>query len=59
MARHRISERYNIPLEQVAAMTTEELLAVTHDKPLSEAAAGALRGDPAPLFASFSKPPES
>lgn len=54
MARHRISERFNIPLEQVAAMTTEELVAATGDQTLAEAASGALRSDPGPLFRSFS-----
>ena len=54
MARRRISEKYNIPIEQVASMTGEELLRVTGDKLLSEAAAGTLRSDPAPLFKSFS-----
>jgi hypothetical protein len=54
MARRRISEKYNIPMEQVASMTAEELLRVTGDKLLSEAAAGTLRADPAPLFRSFS-----
>lgn len=55
MARRRISERHNIPMEQVAGMTGEELLRLTGDKLLSEAAAGTLRSDPAPLFASFSR----
>lgn len=54
MARRRISERYNIPMEQVASMTAEELLRVTGDRLLSDAAAGTLRADPAPLFRSFS-----
>lgn len=53
MARHRVSERFNIPLEQVAAMTAEQLLALTGDRTLSEAAAGTLKSDPAPLFRSF------
>lgn len=53
MARHRISERFNIPLEQVAAMTAGELLALTGDRTLADAAAGALKTDPAPLFRSF------
>lgn len=54
MASRRISERFNIPLEQVAAMTAEELLRLTGDRLLSEAAAGTLRSDPAPLFQTFS-----
>ena len=54
MARRRISEKYNIPMEQVASMTGEELLRVTGDRLLSDAAAGTLRSDPAPLFKSFS-----
>lgn len=57
MARRRISERFNIPLEQVAAMTTEELQALTGDRFLSEAASGALRGDPGPHFRAFSPTP--
>jgi hypothetical protein len=59
MARYRVSERFNIPLERVAAMTTEELQAITGDKMLAETASGALRSDPAPLFRSFSTPTES
>lgn len=59
MARRRISERYNIPLEQVAAMPAEELLRVTGDRSLSEAAAGTLRGDPGQLFASLAPAPVS
>lgn len=54
MARHRISEKFNIPLEQVAAMPAEQLVTLTGDKLLAEAAAGTLRSDPAPLFRSFS-----
>lgn len=54
LARRRISERHNIPMDQVAAMTGEQLLRLTGDKLLAEAAAGTLRGDPAPLFQSFS-----
>lgn len=53
LARRRISEKYNIPMEQVASMTGEELLRATGDKLLADAAAGTLR-DPAPLFQSFS-----
>jgi hypothetical protein len=56
MARRRISERFNMPLEQVAAMKTEELQALTGDRFLSEAATGALRGDPATHFRAFSTP---
>lgn len=60
MARRRISERFNIPLEQVAAMTTGELLALTGDRALSEAASGDARGDPTPLFRTFTDlPPEA
>ncbi|HUR68212.1 MAG TPA: DUF4350 domain-containing protein [Candidatus Thermoplasmatota archaeon] len=59
MARRRISERFNIALEQVAAMTAEELARLTGDATLSQAAAGTLRSDPAPLFASFSRPSEA
>jgi len=54
MARHRISEKLNIPLEQVAAMTTEELAASCGDLTLAEAASGVLKSDPGPLFRSFS-----
>lgn len=54
MARHRISERFNISMEQVAAMTTEELRALTGDKLLSDAASGALRGDLSPVFRAYS-----
>lgn len=59
MARRRVSERFNIPLEQVAAMKTEELQALTGDKPLSEAAAGDVRGDLAPHFRALSFAPAS
>lgn len=55
MARRRISERFNIPLEQVAAMPAEQLFTLTGDRSLSEAAAGTLRSDPAPLFRQFSE----
>ncbi|HET6406139.1 MAG TPA: DUF4350 domain-containing protein [Candidatus Thermoplasmatota archaeon] len=55
MARRRISERFNIPLEQVAAMPAEQLATLTGDKLLSEAAAGTLKSDPAPLFRQFSE----
>lgn len=54
MARRRISERFNIPLEQVAAMPADQLLRLTGDRMLAEAAAGTLKSDPAPLFRSFS-----
>lgn len=54
LARRRISERYNIPAEQVAAMPAEELQALTGDRTLAEAAAGTLRADPVPLFAKYS-----
>lgn len=56
MARRRISERFNKPLEQVAAMSGEDLLALTGDKLLADAAAGTLRSDPAPLFRVFQPP---
>ena len=56
MARRRISERFNIPLEQVAAMPADQLQSLTGDKMLAEAAAGTLRSDPAPLFRTFSTP---
>lgn len=59
MARRRISERYNIPLEQVAAMPAEELHAVTGDRTLADAAAGTLRSDPTPLFAQYAPAPVS
>lgn len=59
MARRRISEKFNIPLEQVAAMTTEELQARCGDRFLAEAASGALRGDPGPHFRAFSESPSS
>lgn len=59
MARRRISERFNMPLEQVAAMKTEELQALTGDRFLSEAASGALRGDPGPHFRAFSDSPSA
>lgn len=55
MARRRISEKYNIPLEQVAAMPAEQLVTLTGDRPLAEAAAGTLRSDPSPLFRQFSE----
>lgn len=55
MARRRISERFNIPLEQVAAMPADELFTLTGDRLLSDAAAGTLRSDPAPLFRQFSE----
>ena len=55
MARRRISERFNIPLEQVAAMPAEQLVTLTGDKSLAEAAAGTLKSDPAPLFRQFSE----
>lgn len=54
MARRRISEKFNIPMEQVAAMPAEQLVTLTGDRLLAEAAAGTLKGDPAPLFRSFS-----
>lgn len=54
MARRRISERFNIPMEQVAGMPTEQLATLTGDRLLAEAAAGTLKGDPAPVFRSFS-----
>jgi len=54
MARRRISERFNIPLEQVAAMPADQLLRLTGDRMLAEAAAGTLKSDPAPLFRTFS-----
>ena len=57
LARRRISERYNIPLEQVAAMPTEELQSLTGDRTLAEAAAGTLRSDPTPLFAAYAPHP--
>lgn len=56
MARRRISEKFNIPLEQVAAMPADQLLSLTGDRMLAEAAAGTLKSDPAPLFKSFSQP---
>lgn len=56
MARRRISEKFNIPLEQVAAMPADQLLSLTGDRMLAEAAAGTLKSDPAPLFKSFSAP---
>lgn len=56
MARRRISEKFNIPLEQVAAMPADQLLSLTGDRMLAEAAAGTLKSDPAPLFKSFSTP---
>ena len=59
MARRRISERFNIPVEQVAAMPADQLLSLTGDRMLAEAAAGTLRSDPAPLFKSLSQPPEA
>lgn len=57
MARVRISERFNIPLEQVAAMTTEDLLALTGDRTLTDAASGA--ADPGPFFKTYAPPTES
>lgn len=57
LARRRASERYNIPLEQVASMTSDELLRATGDKTLSDAAAGTLRSDPLPLFAQYAPSP--
>lgn len=54
MARRRISERFNMPLEQVAAMPAEQLLSLTGDRLLAEAAAGTLRSDPTPLFRELS-----
>jgi hypothetical protein len=53
LARRRISEKHNIPLEQVAAMSAEQLLAACGDRLLAEAAAGTLRADPAPVFKSY------
>jgi len=50
LARRRISEKHNIPLEQVAAMTAGQLLAVCGDRLLADAAAGTLRADPSPIF---------
>lgn len=55
MARRRISEKFNIPVEQVAAMPAEHLVSLTGDRMLAEAAAGTLRSDPAPLFRQFSE----
>lgn len=55
MARRRISEKYNMPLEQVAAMPAEQLVTLTGDRMLAEAAAGTLKSDPAPLFRQFSE----
>lgn len=55
MARRRISEKFNMPLEQVAAMPAEQLVSLTGDRLLAEAAAGTLRSDPAPLFRQFSE----
>ncbi|HEX2022704.1 MAG TPA: hypothetical protein VHH36_08315, partial [Candidatus Thermoplasmatota archaeon] len=57
LARRRVSERYNMPLEQVAAMTTEQLHALTGDRTLAEAATGSLRADPAPLFSAYAPVP--
>lgn len=57
LARRRISEKYNIPVEQVAAMTTDELAATTGDRTLAEAASGALRADPTPLFSAYAPSP--
>ncbi|MEA3199702.1 MAG: hypothetical protein QOE90_1130 [Thermoplasmata archaeon] len=53
LARRRISEKHNIPMEQVAAMSAEQLLAVCGDAMLANAAAGTLRADPSPLFRSY------
>lgn len=50
LARRRISEKYNIPMEQVQAMTAEELFVATGDRALSDAASGALKADPASFF---------
>lgn len=59
MARRRISEKHNIPMEQVAAMSAEQLVALCGDRLLAEAAAGTLRSDPTALFRSFSSLPEA
>lgn len=50
-ARRRISEKYNIPMEQVQAMTAEQLVAARVDRALAEAAGGAI-ADPASFFRS-------
>jgi hypothetical protein len=52
-ARRRISEKHNIPIEQVAAMSAEQILGVCGDKLLADAAAGTLRSDPSPIFVSY------
>lgn len=54
MARRHISEKFNMPMEQVSAMTTDELLEVVGDRPLSESASGTFKGDPSPMFRLFS-----
>lgn len=54
MARRAVSERFNIPMEQVAAMPADQLVALTGDRVLSEAAAGTLKSDPAPIFRAIS-----
>lgn len=60
MARRRIAERFNIPMEQVAAMPAEQLVSLTGDRILAEAAAGTLKSDPAPLFSTvFPNRPEA
>lgn len=58
-ARRRISERFNMAIEQVAAMPADQLQSLTGDRMLAEAAAGTLRSDPAPLFRTFSTPLEA